>query len=69
VDTAGAVGTCVASDIDLHLLEEVRHDPGRGVPADRPECDVAQVEQAGIADHDIESEGTHRPDQGDVDLA
>ena len=46
---------------------EVRHQPAGGVAADRPERDEAQVEQAGVADDDVQAERAHHLDQRLVD--
>ena len=48
-------------------VDEPGHQPAGGVTADRPERDVAEVEQAGVADDDVEAERHDDPDHGLVD--
>ena len=48
------------AEVELDLLEVLRCEPPGGVGADRVEGDIAEVEQAAVADDDVEPDGHHR---------
>ena len=46
--------------LGVTLTAKIRHDPGRGVRTEQEEGDIAEIEQAGKADDDVESECEQR---------
>ena len=67
VDALRREGRRVTEPVDLQTEEEAGHEPTGDIGPDRPERDVPEVEQAGVADDDVQAERTHRPDQRLVD--
>ena len=70
----GKFGSAVSTEVDVDVAparrdvdREDRHQPGGDVGAEQEERDVAEVEQAGVADDDVEAEceqhvhGAQRP--------
>ena len=53
------------AEVKAHLLELARGEPARHIGARRVERDVAEVEQAGVADDDVQADGHHREDEND----
>ena len=55
---------------DRQVQAELRRSQqGIKIGADRVEGDIAQIEQAGVADHDIEPQRQHDVEQGEVEDA
>lgn len=54
-------------ELEGDLVEEARHQPPGRVAADGPEGHEAQVQQAGVADDDVQAEGRHHVDDRLVD--
>jgi hypothetical protein len=60
-------GELRAEEADVLSVEEPGHEPAGGVAADGPERHETQVEQTGVADHDVQTERGHRVDERLVD--
>ena len=53
------------AEVERPLVELLRGQPGGGVGAGRVKGNVAEVEQARVADDDVEADGHHRHDHHD----
>ena len=65
VDAGLALELLRDADVDVRSAEPARRQPAHRVRADRVERDVAEVEQAGEADHDVQPERHHHVHERD----
>ncbi len=65
VDAAEVGGDPGRAKMDLHLLEVARGEPAARVRPDCVERHVPEVEQAAVADDDVEADGHHDEDDHD----